>query len=212
MRITKRTSVPGRGLAALAIVLAGGGVAAFFRQSPPIAEAAPATTSEPDTLTSQHTALHIRYAEARLRLAVADLEKALDLVRVQPGQVAESELRGLRNRVQVLQNHVEATRRQPHGNSFDLSQASARAAADQADDELGLARLANTRRPNAVSPHTLRQLEARADIAHARLALWEDPAFLKSPLQVMQMQIDQLTDQVLELTHRADSAPTIDWR
>jgi hypothetical protein len=86
------------------------------------------------------------------------------------------------------------------------------AAVTEADDELALARAANSHQSDAVSARAMQQLAARADVAHARLTLWEDPAFLQSPLQVMQMQIDQLADQVLELTHRADNAPPIDRR
>jgi hypothetical protein len=188
-------------------------VAAVHRQTPPSATAAdPPGTDAHDTLTQRHRELHVRYAEALLELAMADLEKALELDRMQPGQVAETELRELRSRVDVLRGHVAATRRQPHGNSFDLALAAARVAADLAAHDLHRARAANTHQPDAVSPHTIRQLEARADVARLRLALWEDPAFLQSPLQVVQMQIDQLSDQVLNLMQRVDRALAIDLR
>jgi hypothetical protein len=197
----------------LVIVLAASVAAVVCRQPhAPSTVAAQPAAGEPDTLTRRHTELHVRYAEARLAAAIADLEKALDLVRVQPGLVAESEIRGLRSRVEVLRGHVEATRRQPHGNSVDLAVAAARTASDQAEHDLGRARSANALQPDAVSRRTIRQLETRADVARARVALWEDPTFLQSPLHVMQMQIDQLSDHVLDLAHRADKAPAVDLR
>jgi hypothetical protein len=75
----------------------------------------------------------------------------------------------------------------------------------QAEDELATARSANMRQPGTVSQTTLRQLEAAAELAQARLAVWNDPSFLDSPLQVMQMQIDQLADEVFDLVHRVDN-------
>ena len=213
MRVGYPESVPGRCLVALAIVLGACTAVVVCRQPHPrTAEAAPPAGAEPDTLTRRHAELHVRYAEARLTAAIVDLEKALDLVRVKPGQVAESELRGLRGRVEVLREHVEATRRQPHGNSFDFALAVARKAADQAERDLARARSANSLRPDAVSGGTIKQLEARSDVARTRLAIWEDPAFLQSPLHVMQMQIDQLSDQVHDLVQRLDRAPAIDLR
>jgi hypothetical protein len=213
MQVESSQGRPGRRLAALAIVLAASVAAVVCRQPhAPSTVAAQPAAGEPDTLTRRHTELHVRYAEARLAAAIADLEKALDLVRVQPGLVAESEIRRLRSRVEVLRGHVEATRRQPHGNSVDLAVAAARTASDQAEHDLGRARSANALQPDAVSRRTIRQLETRADVARARVALWEDPAFLQSPLHVMQMQIDQLSDHVLDLAHRADKAPAVDLR
>ena len=68
------------------------------------------------------------------------------------------------------------------------------------------------RQPEAVSEIVLRQFEARAEIARLRAALWEDPSFRRSPIEMMQMQIDQLADLVIDTTDAVDAAPTINRR
>jgi hypothetical protein len=64
----------------------------------------------------------------------------------------------------------------------------------------------------AVSDADLRLFEIKAEIAAIRLALLEDPAFLDSPLDVMQLQIDQLADLILDAADHLDAAPTLERR
>lgn len=159
-----------------------------------------------------HADLHGRYAEARLRLAQANLTQAEHLAATVPRQVNDLELASLRRRVDVLKRHVTTTREQAHGNGFSLAAMAATTAVHQAEGELAAARAANMRQAGTVSAITLQQLEAAADLAQVRLAIWGDPSFLDSPLQVMQMQIDQLADEVFELIHRVDNQFSIDRR
>ena len=49
-------------------------------------------------------------------------------------------------------------------------------------------------------------------IARLRAAIWDDPEFLGSPTDVLQMQIDQLSDQLQDVLHGVENAPTIDRR
>ena len=172
----------------------------------------PSLAATPSPAEKAHADLHAWYAEARLRLAQANLATAEDLARTAPGQVSELELASLRRRIEVLKRHVVTSRERAHGNGFDLAKAAATTAVSQAEDELAAARAANTRQAGTVSATTLRQLEAAADLAQARLAIWDDPSFLDSQLQVMQMQIDQLADEVFELIHRVDNRFSRDRR
>ncbi len=160
----------------------------------------------------RHAELHDRYATARLQLANASLEKARSLGRLIPRQVSQRELRSLERGIEVLRTHVDVTHRNPHGNSYTLARCMARATKLQADEDLAAAHGANERHAGTVSHEAVGVLAARAEVAAARLALWEDPTFLEAPLAVMQMQLDQLSDEVLELAQRIDNAPSVDRR
>jgi exonuclease VII large subunit len=211
MRIELRTAARAA-LACAGCTLLGAALPLWAWTRPMLTAAAAPAAPSTDAVAERHADLHGRYAEARLALAIADAEKAEDLDRIHPGQVAADDLRSLRRRVDLLRAHVAATRENPHGNSATLAQASARSAALEADENLAAARAANQRIANAVSPLIVRQLEARTEVAHARLRLWEDGTFLDSPFQMMQMQIDQIVDEVQDLLDRVEHAPAIDRR
>lgn len=170
---------------------------------PPAADAVPGATD---------VGLHVRYAEARLRLAELRLAKAEELNRRTPGLLTETDVRRLRNRVEVLRSQVEATREHPHGNALEMQQAEAKAMVRVAEEELAAAVAVHRRQPTALSENALRQLEARVEIARLRAALWDDPSFHRSPVDIMQMQIDQLADLLIDAVDDVDAAPTINRR
>lgn len=172
----------------------------------------PTVSGTPSPAEQAHADLHARYAEARLRLARANLAKAEHLAATAPRQANDLELASLRRRVAVLESHVVATRNQPHGNGIALATTAAETAVHQAEQELASARAANERHAGTVSAETMAQLEAAADLAQARLVIFADPSFLDSPLQLMQMQIDQLADDVFELIQRVDNRFSVDRR
>ena len=72
------------------------------------------------------------------------------------------------------------------------------------------ARAARQRQPRAVSAADFKQLEIKAEIAALRVELLDDPRFLESTVDVMQMQIDQLADLILDGVDRIETAPGID--
>lgn len=197
MPILRRSCLVAGILAAL--TLAGVGA----RLSVPVHGEPPSGTPSPEQ--QAHADLHARYAEARLRLADANLARAEHLASSVAGQVNEQDLASLRRRVDVLRQHVATTRERPHENSFHLSRAAAEMAVLQAEEERAAVRAVKARQPGAVSPDEERQLDAAVDLAKVRLEIWNDPAFLDSPLRVMQMQIDQLADEVFELKQRSDT-------
>lgn len=170
---------------------------------PAAAEAAPGTAD---------AGLHVRYAEARLRLAELKLAKAEELNRHTPGLLTETDMRRLRNRVEVLRSQVAATREHPHGNALEMQRAEAKAMVRVAEKELEAATAVHRRQPTAVSENAIRQLEAKVEIARLRSSLWDDPSFLRSPVDVMQMQIDQLADLLIDAADDVDTAPAINRR
>ncbi|NBW87050.1 MAG: hypothetical protein EBR23_09545 [Planctomycetia bacterium] len=203
-----------RCLACVGLVGVGIGLGAWVwtaAQTVPV-EAYPSSSARRASDERRHAELHERYAAARLQLADASLAKARSLGRRIPRQVSQREFRSLERGVEILRTHVDVTHRHAHGNSYTLARCLARATKLQADEDLAAAHGANERHAGTVSPEAMGVLEARAEVAAARLVLWEDPAFLEAPLAVMQMQIDQLSDQMLELAQRIDNAPSVDRR
>jgi hypothetical protein len=160
----------------------------------------------------RHAELHARYAVNRLRLAEARLEKAERLNAISAGQISETDLRALRARVGLLREQVDETRGAPHGYGFNVQRTAAQAAVRLAEQDLAAAVAVNGRKPDAISPIDVRILQLRLDVARLRAEVWDDPAFLASPVDVLQMQIDQLADQMQDMAHRVDGAPTIDRR
>lgn len=170
--------------------------------------------SEPSTgsLAERHADLHARYAEARLRFAETRLQKAERLNALSPGLVTETDMRALRGRIELLRDQVAATREQPHGNTFAAQRRAARLAVRLAEEDLADARAVNGRKPDAIGPLDLRMREIRLEVARLRAEIWDDPTFLASPNDVLQMQIDQLADKVHDLLLAVENAPSIDSR
>lgn len=121
-------------------------------------------------------------------------------------------MRRLRTRVALLREQIETTRRLPHGNAVDEQEAAARVRVRIAAEDLEAARAVRARSPGVVSDNELRQLEVTCEIAALRLELWSDPSFRRSPVDVMQMQIDQLTDFVMDAVDSIDGAPAMQRR
>jgi hypothetical protein len=160
----------------------------------------------------RHAELHGRYVQARLGLAEMRLDKAEKLNAISPGQVSETDMRALRTRVGLLRDQVAEARGQPHGYGFAAQRTAARAAVQLAEQELASAVAVNGRKADAISPLDMRLLELRLDVARLRVQIWDDPAFLASPTDVLQMQVDQLADELQEVMQRVDNAPSLDRR
>lgn len=157
----------------------------------------------------RHADLHVRYATARLHLAETQLRRAEELAATSPGQVAEPDLRGLRSRIELLRDELEATGGQPHGYGVALQRKAAHNAVRLAEQEIADAVAVNRRKPEAISPLDVRMRELRLEIARLRAEIWDDPAFLESPTDILQMQIDQLADQVQDVVFDVDNSPAV---
>ena len=194
---------------ATAVVVSGLWAASLVMQERPAA-ADPAEAVAPPVRAD--AALHVRYAEARLRLAELKLAKGEELNRRTPGLLTETDMRRLRNRVEVLRAQVAATKDLPHGNGLSEQRAEAKAMARIAAEDLQAATAVHRRQPQAVSENDLRQCEVKAEIARLRADLWDDPTFRGSVVDVMQMQIDQIADVVTEAAAAVEAAPGINRR
>lgn len=189
--------------AALPAVATGGCVLFLMaRAGPPSAE------YEPPRQVAD-ASVHERYAAARLRLAELKVARGEDLNRFMPGLLTQTDMRRLRNRVTLLREQIDATRRLPHGNAVDEQEVAARVRLRIATEDLDAARAVRARSSDVVSDNELQQLEVKREVARLRLELWSDNSFRESLVDVMQMQIDQLTDFVMDAVDAIDGAPAM---
>lgn len=152
----------------------------------------------------RHDDLHVRYADARVRLAEADLRTFVEFNARHPNAVSANHMVRLEARVRALKEQAAAIRENPHGGAGAGQKARARMSAAVAEAELDGTRRFAEEHPGMVPASTIERLEMLAEVARLRVALWNDPANLPSPFDEMQMQIDQLTDLVMDLLDRTD--------
>ena len=165
---------------------------------------------QPPAAADASSLLHLRYAEARLKLARLDLERARAADAQAGGRVvSDTDLRRLEARIRVLEGQVEVNRKVPHGNGIHAQIARARAAAEVADEDLRQARALREREEKAIDPIDVERYAARAEIARLRVALLEDPENVPSMIDQMQLQLDQLTDHVVDLLDQIENQRTI---
>lgn len=155
--------------------------------------------------------LKVRYAMARLRLAELDLERAVAANAAVKGAVGEREIERLRNHVSLMHRQLEIAREQPRTAARQATVAAARMACDNARADLDTALKANHRTPGAISDLNLERLRARLELAEIRVALCENPAYELSLLDEMQWNIDQLTDQLIDLRHQVETRGSGDF-
>ncbi len=163
--------------------------------------------AEEEPAAGDSSALHLRYAEARLKLARLDLERAILVNERVEGEVTETDLRRLSARVRVLEGLVEATRLQPHGNGLESHKARARAAVEVAQEDLES--VGTPRADDVMEKLLFERYRSRVEIAKLRLAMLEDPTNVPSPFDQMQLQLDQLADHVLDLLDQIENPSTI---
>lgn len=170
--------------------------------------------SEPSagSLAERHADLHARYAEARLRFAETRLQKAERLNASSPGQISAAAMRVLQSRVDMLREQLAATRDKPHGHGFAMQRRAAHAAVRLAEQELADARAVNNRRADTVQPTDILLHELQLKMVKLRAEIWDDPTFLASPIDVLQMQLDQLIDTIDDLEQRIDDGTKTDRR
>lgn len=160
----------------------------------------PAATAVEPGVPTTGASVHLRYAEARLALARLELEKARrQNTEAGASQVPASDLRRLEVRVAALEQLVAAERNTPAAGRLDGQIARAKAALEVVRDDLARLERLHATMPNAVPEIDLRRQRVRVEIAELRLALWQDPEHRLSAIDQMQIQLDQLTDQLVDL-------------
>lgn len=191
-------------LAAVVSLLAVAGILGLALAQPPAAA--------PDAAAWRHSKLHGSYAEARLKLAEAKLEKAQQLQSRVPRLVSATDMRGLRTRTEVLREELADTKGHEHGYGFVAQRRTAEAAVRLAEAELEEVRSISSRQAGAVLPVDVKIHEIALEVAQLRARIWQDRAFLSSPIDVLQMQLDQLGDQLQDVLHEVNDAPAMERR
>lgn len=144
--------------------------------------------------------LHLRYVTARLELAKLDLEKARRQNQVAGSpQVPASDMRRLEARQAALEQVVAAQKAQRDDGEVEGQIARAKAALEVAREDLARLERLRESQPNSVGELDLRRQRVRVDIAELRVALWQDPEHIPSPIDRMQIQLDQLSDQLIDM-------------
>lgn len=150
--------------------------------------------------------LHLRYATARLDLARLDLEKARrQNADAGSPQVPAADMRRLEVRVEALERVVESEKTQRVNGQLDGQVARARAALELVREDLARLERLHAAVPATVPEIDLRRQRTRVEIAELRLALWQDPNHVPSAIDRMQIQIDQLTDQIVDLIDQIEN-------
>lgn len=155
--------------------------------------------------------LQVRYAMARLKLAELDLERAVRANRATNGTIGDRELDRLRSHIRVMEKRLEIARARPRTASRQVIVAAAEAACEDARGDLDSAARSNERTPGSVSDLNLERLRAKLDLAEIRLELCRNPDYELSLLDEMQWNIDQLTDEVIDLRHQVETAGSQDF-
>jgi len=205
-----RLAASRRSLAVLGAVICCG-LASSLQAEPPPSVADDAVAETPAEAEAREADLRVRYAMARLRLAELDLERALAANQQVKGAVGEREIARLRNHIRLLERQVEITREQPRTAARQATIAAAELARDSAMADLEAARRANQRAKGSVSGINIERLETRVELAEIRVELCRNPAYELSLLDEMQWNIDQLTDQMIDLRQRVEGRGNADF-
>ncbi len=201
--MTRSTIPVARTAVAWAALLAGAASAAPEGSAgdAPVREPVPAT---PATAAAPNE-LQVRYAQARLRLAELDLERAVAANAASTNSIGDREVQRLRTHVEMLKHQVEIARSHPRTAARQAAAAAAEAACTDTRADLEAALRANQRAPGTVSDINVERLRAKVELADVRLAMCKSPDYELSLLAELEWNIEQLTDEVIDLRHRVDT-------
>ncbi|MCC7085147.1 MAG: hypothetical protein IT427_09080 [Pirellulales bacterium] len=142
----------------------------------------------------------IHYAQAILKVARADLAKAIEADSKIPGTIPGFIIRGLQNDVAIDSARLQTMLgTKPEGeNPYVLA---AKEALTYAEDSLRKAGLVNARAPGAVSAGEVERREAEVEMAKAQIAVAKllDDA---DPLEIARWELMQLQQSVHDLRYR----------
>ncbi len=154
----------------------------------------------------KHDNLLIRLADARLRLAQADLDHALDRNRQVPGNVSNLELKKLKTNIEVAKKQLAVSKELSYGTAYPNQLVAAQAAAELAEQALRSSLKSNEAIPGTIPLSLVNRRKINVELTKIRVELWKDPgAYIPSMMHEMQWQIDRLTEQVIELNQRFDT-------
>jgi len=159
----------------------------------------------PPPVAAAATDLQVRYAQARLRLAELDLERAIAANAASAHSVGDREVQRLRTHVEMLKHQVEIARSHPRTAARQAATVAAEAACTDARADLDAALRANERTPGTVTGINVERLRAKLELAEVRLAMCKSPDYELSLLAELEWNIEQLTDEVIDLRHRVET-------
>lgn len=188
------------------------GIGNLTRGEPPesgnVIPPAPVSTAGGESGAANH--LQVRYAVARLRLAELDLERALAINAAAAHAIGEREIARLRNHVALLERQVAIARRHPRTAARQVTIAAAEAGCADARADLAAAERAAERLPDSVSQLNIDRLRAKLDVATIRLELCQSPEYELSLLAELEWNVEQLTDELIDLRHKVETKATRD--
>lgn len=170
----------------------------------------PPPAASPELPLDRVHGLQVRYTEARLRVAELTLQRAVAANVKFPDAIGERELQRLRNHVTMLRRQVEIARQHPRTAARQASIAAAEAALADVRGDLEAALRANARAAGSISDINIQRLRAKIDLAEIRLELCTNPDYELSLLAELEWNIEQLTDEVIDLRHEMDTGATRD--
>ena len=186
-----------------AIAMAASMTAAAERPAGDDAVREPVAATPPDASAAHD--LQVRYAQARLRLAELDLERAMAANAASKDSVGSREVQRLRTHVEMLKDQVAIAHSHPRTAARQAAAVAAEAACTDARADLEAALRANQRTPGTVSEINLERLRAKVELAEVRLAMCKSPDYELSLLAELEWNIEQLTDEVIDLRHRVET-------
>lgn len=187
-----------------AAVLTGSRASCVAADGPPPADGRPTVAVDPP-----HE-LQVRYAQARLRLAELDLQRAIVANEKVRDAIGDREVQRLRNHVDMLKRQVAIAREHPRTAARQASIAAAETACVDARADLEAAERANQRTPGTISDLAMERLRAKVDLADIRLEVCGSPGGELSLLAELEWNLEQLTDEVIDLRHKVETGATED--
>ena len=157
--------------------------------------------AEQSTLQSSNQ-FDVQLAKVRLQLAKVELERALganERVRIYPPVT----LQFLRRNVDVAQAKLEAVTK-PGGDSHDAHLRELENNLKTAELKWKIAFETRERSPGALDEAGVEALRLRVEVARLALARARQPETVTTPLNHLQWEIEQLRDEMLELTLRVE--------
>jgi multidrug resistance efflux pump len=147
--------------------------------------------------------IDVRLAEAKLKLAEADLRSATEWNRRLRGTIPKSTVEWLQQNVKLAKEQVDIARqgKQPwHALHVRQMEATLRTA----QSRLERAEAMNRAAPSSASNLDLERFRLKVEVARLNLTKAQDPANIKSPEAHLQLQVDQLRDEVDRLKDQVE--------
>lgn len=147
--------------------------------------------------------IQVRYHDVLVQLAEVEVKAAAELNRKTPNAVAQQTMDRLRTNAAVArQLHERATRGYADMPEAHVLYADARA--QLAESDYRSAVKLRERNPNSMPELKLERIRLSAELANLRVEMWKHPESLTSLVDQMQWEIDQMSQEILDLHKRVE--------